>query len=600
MKRTFAALLAAVLLLGGCGKEQPSVTPDEPTSMISGETFVQYLDDDSLQDKDVKRYALQLSDCYAMIPMGEGVLFLSGDTTLTYLEEGGDPVQNQLPTHIDPRDPAFHVMEDGVCYYDDMRHELVFLDKNLQESSRMVLSREINGRPVLSDDWQYLYYYTQDALRCLELKTGISRLLQESSAQSQQVLGACFEGQVLECRVVVDKLEKTRYISAATGQILFETEGQLRLDTRGQYYCTRWQDAIVFGKRGEQPQQLQVSLDKTFFPLLAGGYMIACAEGENGVNVSCYDVDQGDRISSMVFERTGMPQDFLYQSSNGRLWMLGQTTKQEGQTIYCWDPTQNQICGERFVTPFFSTTAPDHAGLEQCQQLASRVGQDHNVVIKIWDQADDAMPSNHWMTLQHRVDVYEQCLASLDRVLSLLPGEMLTKIGKNSACNKLTICLVGELWGINEVGSKAPKDGVYFRNSGNGYLMLATGEDFEQKLYHELFHVIDSYVLTESKRYDTWDRLNPPGFSYDYSYIANQGRQAGDYLNPNNRWFIDVFSMSYPREDRARIWEYAVQSGNSSYFATMPMKCKLDALCQGIREAFEIQNGTTLIWEQYL
>ena len=59
--------------------------------------------------------------------------------------------------------------------------------------------------------------------------------------------------------------------------------------------------------------------------------------------------------------------------------------------------------------------------------------------------------------------------------------------------------------------------------------------------------------------------------------------------------------MSYPKEDRARILEYAMTPGHSEYFRSPQMQAKLSQLCQGIREAYGLKKQKeAFLWEQYL
>ena len=114
-------------------------------------------------------------------------------------------------------------------------------------------------------------------------------------------------------------------------------------------------------------------------------------------------------------------------------------------------------------------------------------------------------------------------------------------------------------------------------------------------------HLIDTIVLGGSSAYDTWDLHNPTGFTYDYDYAANRNRNSTAYLLDNSRYFIDMYSMSFPKEDRARIMEYAMTEGNGALFQTEAMQGKLHTLCLGIREAFGLEDWPEpLRWEQYL
>ena len=59
--------------------------------------------------------------------------------------------------------------------------------------------------------------------------------------------------------------------------------------------------------------------------------------------------------------------------------------------------------------------------------------------------------------------------------------------------------------------------------------------------------------------------------------------------------------MSYPKEDRARIMEYAMRAGNESCFESETMQKKLRQLCLGIRKAFDLETSSeSFFWEQYL
>ena len=132
-------------------------------------------------------------------------------------------------------------------------------------------------------------------------------------------------------------------------------------------------------------------------------------------------------------------------------------------------------------------------------------------------------------------------------------------------------------------------------------MAIALGVPSEQALYHELFHVIETRILSESKAFDQWNDLNPAGFCYDYDYTANAQRDSGVYLFEDHRFFVDTYSMSFPKEDRARIMEYAMLPGMEDLFHSEGMQKKLKTLCHGIRDAYNLETyEAPLLWEQYL
>ena len=112
---------------------------------------------------------------------------------------------------------------------------------------------------------------------------------------------------------------------------------------------------------------------------------------------------------------------------------------------------------------------------------------------------------------------------------------------------------------------------------------------------------METRLLTDSTALDRWDALNPAGFSYDLDYTANQSRKGDEYLQPATRAFIATYSMSFPKEDRARIMECAMCDGNEDLFRSSTMQAKLRCLSVAIREAYGLKKSTeTFRWEQYL
>lgn len=76
---------------------------------------------------------------------------------------------------------------------------------------------------------------------------------------------------------------------------------------------------------------------------------------------------------------------------------------------------------------------------------------------------------------------------------------------------------------------------------------------------------------------------------------------ADSYLSGPLMAFIDAHSMTYPREDRATFFAYAIQPGNKALFESETMQLKLNTLCWSIRRAFKWEESKVIFpWEQYL
>ena len=214
-------------------------------------------------------------------------------------------------------------------------------------------------------------------------------------------------------------------------------------------------------------------------------------------------------------------------------------------------------------------------------------------------QQGEKEPYDYDLEYEHMVGVLQRELELLDRNLSRYPEGFLSTLA--SRFDGITICIVRSLTGTAEAGSLTSADGIQFLNGYRAYIALAAPHNTEYALYHEMCHLIDTVVITESGAYDRWDELNPQDFTYDFDYIANQTRDGSAYLQESNRYFIDTYSMSFPKEDRARILEYAMKSDRASFFRSEIMQKKLRKLCEGIREAFDLKNSAEVFcWEQYL
>lgn len=124
----------------------------------------------------------------------------------------------------------------------------------------------------------------------------------------------------------------------------------------------------------------------------------------------------------------------------------------------------------------------------------------------------------------------------------------------------------------------------------------------ERSMFHELSHIIDKRLEFDanmgkgSYSGERWAKLNPGGFSYYESYTALPESVLSDGFDA---WFIDIYSRTFPGEDRARIFEYASMGDNWAFVAAPGRLAKLEYYCLCIREAFDGESWNTLPpWEE--
>lgn len=622
MKRKIALGLVLAMLLSGCAKAPAATEPpaaSEPTVETLPQATEPVMDSpyplfpnydyqhllEQKTDGAVGVYPLEGEDYYAVRPMGDGVLLFSGGdkTTLTAINEKGQYVLN-MDHRIHPDDRGVQVMADGLCYYNQPDHSMVFLDVQLQETSRISLPETLTGEPVLSADGGYVYYFDEAALRCLELKAGISRLLKECTFSAQEVKVLHFGETVLECTIVDGDSEQTMVVSPQTGELLFLGEDFPELSTGTETYLAEWFDGYemrkVIGTREGTAQYLEPEWEGIgMYPLTRYDSVAFCDSDIAGSSMEIYDLTTGIRTAALRVDGVWMPASLTEDPARGLVWFLGGSAEEVTDTLYCWDPALSATGEtEGFVAPHYTDENPDTEGLDLCAQAAQALASQYRVKIRIWEDAASLAPEDYAFVPETRVAVYEEHLAILEQALSVYPETIFKTLGKKSDNKYVTINLVRSITGTTELGSPATAGGAHYRIDGSTYITVVMGEDFAQNFHHELFHAMDSYILTETKAFDFWSEMNPKGFKYDLSYLANQNREDWKYLEGDSRAFINMYSMSFPKEDRAMIMQYAVTEGNEDCFESKTMRKKLKTLCDGIRQAFKLKDE--YVWEQYL
>lgn len=611
MKVMIVALLAC-LLLSGCGAQDMDATnPTEAAAAVTPtEPAGNYLPGSGLETATsgaVRAYGLDLDPIWDVRAVGEDVLIFSGEDVTTITRLTGENLFRVAEVTLDQfvpiQSPSLHVSENWVIYYDETARALVCLDEDLQEFYRISMPEDMEGYPVITGDRQQVYYCTADGLRRLDVESGISRLVKEMTFPIQSVADILLDGTVLAV-CVSDGVGNTEtlYLDAQTGSLLYALNEDMRLKTGTEFYYAIDTEGVVeqmiFGS-GSDIRQLTPRDYLTSGEFLPESHaaVVYHREGEN-LTLDYYDLESGKRTATL--NAGSLTPHYLTSDGENFVYFLSNTD--DGSLLYRWDISQTPTADERsYVGTRYTLTAPDEVGLEACAIRAQQIMEKHGLDIRIGENATAVMPWDYGMVIEYQVSVIVDALDELDRMLSAFPTGFFETAMSGFEEGELTLCLVRGLVGSYESGSLETADGIQFWEENHAYVAVALGETFEKTFYHELFHVLESRILSETIRYYRWDELNPKGFEYDNDYIANQSRDGSKYLEDATRSFIDTYSMSYEKEDRARIFEYACMEGNESFFQSSTMQKKLETLCVGIREAYGLEDCMEpLLWEQYL
>lgn len=612
MKRILGILLLVLVLCGCAAPGQDETTAPLVTTLTSTEPtepvgIYEPFSDLEVQTGSAVRYYIPDSSCYGIRMIGGDVLaFCGGETTslVRYTGEMLYPIAGaQLDCRIEPDDRSFQISSNGITYYNPDSREVVFLDNDLKEVRRLKMAEDIVGMPVLSSNRMQVYYCTADAIRVFDTTTGLDKLLKGISYARQSVENVLLNDSVLCCSLEDEKGEGyTLFLSTKTGELLSQIPSGVEVTSSGTgFYAVvpeGIQQLLVFGGE-ELTTQVLTPVD----PFALSWYQ----EGENGLVTAtvtqeetvldCYDLTSGQRTASVELPAGIHPQYVEVQPGTGNVLVMAYDDMADAPAILSWNRELTAVQDDTVYTTLrYTAENPDAAGLSECAALAQSIGQKYDLRILVGADAVACQPWDYTLEMEYQTYVIRRQLETLEEALAHFPEGFFSDLYGNT-----TLCIVRSIQGTAESGSVANAQGVQFWDGDNPYVALAAGDTLEGAFFHEMFHVLDSKILSETRVYYYWHNLNPDGCEYFEDYTSYLTADVSRYLQEEDRVFIDAYSMCYPKEDRARIMEYACQEGNEHYFQSQVMQSKLKMLCEGIRAAFGLKNyPDVLLWEQYL
>lgn len=612
MTRCLGVLLVLALLLCGCASESiepsapigESVGPDisAPAGLYVPQSAVE-LDTNGA----VRCFRLDDTGYYGCTAVnGELILMRVSDGAGEFtLYEGNNlnAVRTvNLGKNVAPTRAQMQINARGIGYVDNQTNSVVFLNHDFVEIGRVHLSQDITGGAWLTPDWLSVYFCSDKGIHEMDLQTGISRLLLEQTAFHQEITGGFGNREVLRyVRQIAEGEKETLLIDAKTGMTLQNDTLFDDLITQDhQYFLPTTVNCI---------RRLCFSIgqgDCTFWPkeenatpvmLFDNQAAVTMQETEQQTFLAYYNLKTGKRTSEItlngITDIWGMQGD-----GDGGVWLFGKDEMGK-QWLYHWNLAKSRIKDRmQYTEPMYSAESPNEAGLVLTAKKAQAVGEKFGINILVWKDAANTAPADQFFTAEHMTQLYDHYLSRLEQALSIFPEGMFTQ-----SVDKMHIALVKEITGEPAWGTLPSVEYVEFWNEERKAPVVAVTltDDFERNLYHGVYLYMEAQILSKSSALYEWFRINPDDFEYDNNYITNLERTDTTYITGEDRYFIDLFSMSYPREDRAQIFEYACLPGNEEYFQTGTMQTKLKRICKGIREAYGLKNvETTFLWEQYL
>ena len=584
MKRILLLLLTALLLTGCKAAEVPNVeVPETETPAAATVEQISLYDTDSEAEQQtggaVRAYPLGDDAESDLTLMGDRLLVVFDDGILTALQgEKGQVAATGMGSFSQDRGPGeLAAWDGGVLYFDPETREVALMDTKLRENLKVELPEESRGNPVLQSNGD-IFYCTETEIRSLNIHTGISRLVRQHNCVSQELIGSFFGDSIIGCRITDEAgLQRTIYLYAETGEAVQTDTAGFTMDTwEDQYFAihTEEQKQYVFGTLDTEPMCLYPAEENVASVLPMNG-AVGYAVAEDGLHLNFYDLTSGLRTSEVILPQMEAPQSII--SDGTYVWFTS------AGILYRWDVTMTAITDETVYTELrYTRENPNAEGLIACQDRVQTLRDTYGIALYIWKEAEE-LAADHVAEEEYRVSVINDALDQIEALLKQFPEDFVRQVGDVSFYMVKTL--------ENGQPQKQYWDGASCR------VVFSTKEPAKSFLIG-LGTALDTKILGNSREFDNWDNLNPKGFKYTYDYEKNAQRETvKKYLDA----FIDQDAMSFPTEDRSRIFAYALLPEGAEYFTHKELQNKLIRMCEGIRETFDWEKSSTVFpWEQYL
>jgi hypothetical protein len=608
MKRLLLLILALTLLCG-CSGDPVNTTPSteattlpEPGIYESGHTL------ETQTNGAVRVYPLAETDGLAFMGKTLVTFTHTGEKTVVTSYSGVNMTQRnsvELDGAVLPGDKFLGIDQQRMGYYNRAENCIIFLDSGLQETGRMEMPQNMVGTPALSENMATAFYCTESEVRAYSLETGINRLIRQQNCQALSVEGVLFEDSVLMCGITGnDGNTYMEFLSAQTGESMGADSNLIALrDWQNQYFLQR-QDGLVTeyifsGADGSQQCFQPLNAFRDVHSLLSMSAVTTVAEDENGVTLEAFDLTDGKRTAQLLLKGVTGVHSLVADPEQNAIWFLV-TDAASGKTLLCsWDVERSPVADTKTYTkPRYTLENPDTDALAACYEKADALEQRFGVEITFVKEPLES--DDYGLIYEHQPAVILNALEQLEQAMSIFPEGFFQTAAEISDSRKLHIGLVR---GLNRKNTGVPEgvDALQYWVDGNAWMALSVGDTVQEQFIHELAHLLDTFVYSKNVAYDEWSKLNPKDFAYDLSYFQYEAHSDSKYLSGKEQAFVDTYSMTYPKEDRARIFDCALAEGNEELFASKTMQSKLRQLCVGIRNAFGWKKDSrTFPWEQYL
>lgn len=242
---------------------------------------------------------------------------------------------------------------------------------------------------------------------------------------------------------------------------------------------------------------------------------------------------------------------------------------------------------------------------------AKAIENKYNIKISIGEECSNILGGYAIRPLTYYDDV-ANALNILDEELSKYPDGFIEQI-RYENLDTIHFYIASDLIGTSSETLETA--GGFQMEIGNETLIVVDFNYFDiarSTIHHEFGHCIDDMLVynggINEKIWDTYNPVSVTGgsvYTDTYDMFGNYGDEIYAYgtngEDYENSYFVDTYSMTYPSEDRARIWENIMSDeGYVDWSRTPHLTAKLNYYAECIRQNFDSTGWNEVRWEKYM
>lgn len=235
----------------------------------------------------------------------------------------------------------------------------------------------------------------------------------------------------------------------------------------------------------------------------------------------------------------------------------------------------------------------------------------YNIKISIGEECSNILGGYAIRALIYYDDV-ANALNILDEELSKYPDGFIEQI-RYENLDTIHFYIASDLIGTSS--GTLETAGGFQMEIGNEALIVVDFNYFDiarSTIHHEFGHCIDDMLVynggIDEKVWDTYNPVSVTGgsvYTDTYDMFGNYGDEIYAYgtngEDYENSYFVDTYSMTYPSEDRARIWDNIMSDeGYVDWSRTPHLTAKLNYYAECIRQNFDSTGWNEVRWEKYM